>query len=139
MCSSDLTRDARGALHVRQLPGEKNALGLMKLVMPNPLSVYLHDTPSKALFDRDVRAFSHGCIHTDDALGFAETLLSGTPGWDRASIDAAIVAGKTVQVDLGKPMPVYVGYFTLWAATDGTLTSYPDVYKLDEAIAAALN
>lgn len=66
----------------------------MKLVMPNPFKVYLHDTPAKALFNEDVRAFSYGCMRVQDALGLAQTLLVGTSAWGRA-INQAIGSGRT--------------------------------------------
>ena len=113
----------------RQKPGPGNALGQMKLVMPNPHSVYLHDTPSRQLFDRDVRAFSHGCVRTGDAMGFAATLLEGTR--TRAELDALAKSLKTVTIDLPQPLPVYITYFTAAPAADGAVTYYPDIYRRD--------
>src|SRR5688572_21412566 len=111
----------------------------MKVVMPNNYAIYLHDTPSKALFNRPVRAASHGCIRTQNALGFAEILL-GNPQWDRAAIDRAIAAGKTVQAQAATPTPVYIAYFTAAAAAGSTeLLDYRDVYGRDKPILAALN
>ena len=69
-----------GGTRVRQAPGPRNALGQMKLVMPNPYPIYLHDTPSKALFDETARAFSHGCMRVDRPFDLAAALLAGTPG-----------------------------------------------------------
>ena len=123
----------------RQPPGPGNALGRMKVVMPNNYAIYLHDTPSKALFNRPVRAASHGCIRTQNALGFAEILL-GNPQWDRAAIERAIAAGKTVQAQAVTPTPVYIAYFTAAAAAGSTeLLDYRDVYGRDKPILAALN
>lgn len=113
----------------RQKPGPGNALGQMKLVMPNPYSVYLHDTPSRQLFERDVRAFSHGCIRTGDAMGFVAALLQGTR--TPAEIDAAAKSLKTVTIDLPRPLPVYIAYFTAAPAADGTVAYYPDIYRRD--------
>jgi len=126
-------------VHYRQPPGPKNALGRMKVVMPNNWAIYLHDTPSKTLFSRSVRAFSHGCIRTQDAIGFAELLLDN-PQWDRTAIDQAIAAGKTVRAQAATPTPVYVAYFTAAALADqkGILT-YPDLYGRDTPVLAALN
>jgi L,D-transpeptidase YcbB len=123
---------------VRQSPGPGNALGRMKLVMPNPYTIYLHDTPSKTLFERDVRAMSHGCIRTDKALAFVATLLKPVPGWDQAAIDRAVASLKTIKVDFGKPLPVYISYFTAVANDDGTVTRYPDIYGRDELVTSAL-
>lgn len=120
--------------HFRQRPGPTNALGLMKLVMPNPFNVYLHDTPGKALFAKPVRAFSHGCIRVNDALGFAATLLAGGPGGtagDRAAIDAMVASGETQTVALPQAMPVYIAYFTAGLGADGAVAFYPDIYKRD--------
>jgi murein L,D-transpeptidase YcbB/YkuD len=99
----------------RQLPGPGNALGQVKLVMPNPYSVYLHDTPNKELFDAEVRGFSHGCIRTQDVLGLAEALLAATPRWNRARIDGELASGRTTQAVLTQPVPIYVAYFTVAA------------------------
>lgn len=119
----------------RQRPGPGNALGQMKLVMPNPYSVYMHDTPGKSLFERDVRAFSHGCIRTADALGFAAALLKDVK--TREEVDAIVSSKRTTQVDLPSTLPVYVTYFT--AATDASdaLVIKPDIYGRDGRIAIA--
>ena len=122
----------------RQQPGAGNALGQIKLVMPNPYNVYLHDTPSKALFDTDVRAYSHGCIRMQDPFGLAETLLAGNDGWNRARIDAVVAGGQTTQVRLAQPLPVYVAYFTIAAEGGGELATFPDIYGRDPSIVAAL-
>lgn len=118
----------------RQRPGANNALGRMKLVMPNPYSVYLHDTPSQGLFEQDVRAFSHGCIRVGDALGLATALLAGLPGWDRARTDAMVAAGSTVTVPLAAPIPVYVTYFTAEPDGQGGIRYFPDVYHRDRGV-----
>lgn len=117
----------------RQRPGDNNALGRMKLVMPNPYSVYLHDTPSKGLFAQETRAFSHGCVRVGDALGLATTLLSQRPGWTRESSDAIIATGKTTTIALAAPVPVYVTYFTAEPDPAGHMRYFPDVYGRDKA------
>lgn len=116
----------------RQRPGPNNALGQMKLVMPNPFSVYMHDTPSKQLFDEEVRAFSHGCIRTDNAIAYAATLLEGVR--TRAEVDAIIASGKTVTIRLARPVPVYVAYFTAVSDGEGGVMVLPDIYGRDAAI-----
>jgi murein L,D-transpeptidase YcbB/YkuD len=123
---------------IRQAPGPYNALGRMKLVMPNPYKVYLHDTPSKALFDQDVRAFSHGCIRVQDPLGLAATLLSASDGWNRERIDQAIMRGQTVQANLAAAVPVYVAYFTAAAEEGGEIATFPDIYGRDGPVVASL-
>ncbi|MFA7588302.1 MAG: L,D-transpeptidase family protein [Novosphingobium sp.] len=117
---------------IRQRPGPGNSLGEMKLEMPNPYTVYMHDTPSKNLFARDVRAFSHGCIRVDDALGFAATLLEGVR--TRAQIDAIVATRRTTAVPLPARLPVYITYFTAGTRADGTLAFYPDIYARDNRI-----
>jgi murein L,D-transpeptidase YcbB/YkuD len=116
----------------RQRPGPNNSLGLMKLVMPNPFNIYLHDTPSKSLFARPVRAFSHGCVRVSDALGFAATLLA--PTLDRAGVDRIVAGGQTTTVALPQPIPVYIAYFTAGVGPDGQVTTYPDIYGRDGAM-----
>ncbi|HEY0045045.1 MAG TPA: L,D-transpeptidase family protein [Allosphingosinicella sp.] len=127
-----------GGVRWRQPPGPSNALGKMKLVMPNPHAIYLHDTNAKGLFDRQMRAFSHGCIRTEDAVGFAATLLEGSE-WDRAKIDEQLKSGKTVQAKLTAPIPVYIVYFTAAATDKDSVVTYSDLYKRDSKVQVALN
>lgn len=117
----------------RQKPGPGNALGQMKLVMPNPYKVYMHDTPGKNLFARDTRAFSHGCIRTGDAIGFAATLLEGSKS--RAQVDAVVRSRATVTFDLPNPLPVYVAYFTASPDRAGVMRIHPDIYNRDGRLA----
>ncbi len=135
---SPATARARGYVwsgkSVRQKPGPQNSLGQMKLVMPNRHSVYLHDTPNKDLFNRDVRAFSHGCVRVGDALGLAEGLLEGSK--TRAEIDAIVATRRSVTIPLAQPVPVYIAYFTAGVGADGALVTYPDVYRRDGHIAS---
>jgi murein L,D-transpeptidase YcbB/YkuD len=104
----------------------------MKLVMPNPYSIFLHDTSSKALFQRDARALSHGCIRVDGALDFAHVLLA--PGWDARAIADAVATGTTNTVELERPLPVYVTYFTAYAQGDGSISYPADIYGLDQQL-----
>lgn len=122
----------------RQKPSATNALGQIKLVMPNPYNVYLHDTPNKALFDAEIRGFSHGCIRTQDPFGLAETLLAANGGWNRARIDSIVAGGATTPVALAQPLPVYIVYFTIAAEDEGELATFPDLYGRDPAIVAEL-
>jgi murein L,D-transpeptidase YcbB/YkuD len=127
-----------GGVRYRQPPGPSNALGRVKLVMPNRHAIYLHDTNAKGLFDRQSRAFSHGCIRTEDAVGFAATLLEATD-WSREKINQSIASGKTVQADLATPIPVYIVYFTVAATSDAPgVVSYKDMYGRDGKVLAAL-
>jgi murein L,D-transpeptidase YcbB/YkuD len=125
-----------GGGRYRQRPGPGNALGAMKLAMANGFNVYLHDTPTKALFERDVRAFSHGCVRVDKALDFAAALLS--PAQDRAAIDAAVAAGRTVTLPLPQRMPVYIAYFTATRGADGRIMILPDIYGRDAPLGDAV-
>lgn len=120
------------AARLRQLPGDGNALGRIKFDFPNPYSVYLHDTPAKALFQRTRRLFSHGCMRLENPLALALYLLS-PQGWDAAGIEAAIEAGATRQVSLARPMPILVLYLTAFAGGEGALQFRDDVYGWDAA------
>lgn len=119
----------------RQKPGPNNALGQMKLDMPNQFSIYLHDTPSKDLFLKEVRAFSHGCIRVGDALGFASALLGNS--LPKEKIDAIVAGRETQTYALPKAMPVYVTYFTADVGKDGHVAILPDIYSRDGSGAAA--
>lgn len=120
----------------RQRPGPGNALGLMKLVMPNPYSVFLHDTSNRTLFERDVRALSHGCIRVGDALGFATELLAARPDWNRARTDEVVESGRTTQIDLPESIPLYIGYFTAEPGSDGEMRYFEDIYGRDRSASA---
>jgi len=120
----------------RQRPGPNNALGQMKLVMPNRFSVYMHDTPNKNLFEEEVRAFSHGCIRTGDAIGYAATLLEGVK--TREEVDSIVASGKTTTVKIARPVPVYITYFTAVRDSAGAVEILPDIYNRDGAIRANL-
>tara|TARA_R110000824_G_scaffold31702_2_gene102909 strand:+ start:825 stop:1982 length:1158 start_codon:yes stop_codon:yes gene_type:complete len=113
----------------RQRPGPGNALGQMKLVMPNPYSVYLHDTPNKNLFSEAVRTFSHGCIRVGGAIDLDKTLLEGSATEEQ--IDNILASRKTTKLSLTKAIPIYIAYFTAEGAEDGTIRYFPDVYKRD--------
>jgi len=122
---------------IRQRPGPDNALGEIKLVMPNPFTVYLHDTPAKQLFAEEIRAFSHGCIRTQHALDLARTLLAD-PRWDKAAIDRVVSTRATTDIPLNRPVPIYIGYFTAASDADGEMSSFPDIYGRDGPVVAAL-
>lgn len=117
---------------VRQEPGPKNPLGGVKFLFPNRHQVYLHDTPSRSLFAKPVRAFSHGCIRLERPLDLAEHILRGVRPWSRERIQAA--AGKTVSqfVSLPSPLPVHLTYRTISVHADGTLFFRPDIYSHDD-------
>jgi murein L,D-transpeptidase YcbB/YkuD len=135
----NVRRSEGGQLIVRQPPGPRNALGRLKIEMPNEHAIYLHDTPAQALFGRPVRAFSHGCIRTQAIRDFAALLLEPTGEWDRAAIDRAIATGDNQTVSLPEPIPVYIAYFTAAATTDGDIVTYADIYGRDAPVRQALN
>ena len=124
---------------VVQRPGPKNALGLVKFLFPNKYSVYLHDTPGRGLFVKSGRTFSHGCIRVEDPMKLAEIILANRLGWDRAKIDGIVAAGKLFQVNLPKPVPVLLLYWTVDPQFDGTANFYQDIYGRDARLLIALN
>ncbi|HTU12047.1 MAG TPA: L,D-transpeptidase family protein [Allosphingosinicella sp.] len=134
-----VTRGANGYVSVRQPPGPRNALGRLKIEMQNPHAIYLHDTPSQALFGRAVRAFSHGCIRTQNVRDFAALLMEPTGQWDRSRIDSAINTGRNQTHRLAAPVPVYIAYFTAAATSDGNIVTYADLYGRDAPVRVALN
>jgi murein L,D-transpeptidase YcbB/YkuD len=124
------SRDAKGHLTVRQKPGPDNALGRIKLEMPNPFDVYIHDTPSKDLFANTRRAFSHGCIRTEDPKSLAVILLGPA---QESTVDMLLATNVSRTLKLAPPVPVYVLYLTAEAdpdTPDGVAT-YPDIYRRD--------
>lgn len=112
---------------MRQRPGGGNALGQIKFMFPNHHAVYLHDTPSKSLFQRDVRAFSHGCIRVMNPMDFADALLSRNSEWDGAAL-TALFGDRERQVDLTTHIPVHITYFTAVADADGAIQFKNDIY-----------
>jgi murein L,D-transpeptidase YcbB/YkuD len=123
---------------IRQEPGDGNALGRVKFMFPNQYMVYLHDTPSKGLFARSERAFSHGCIRTENPFDLAELLLRDQ-GWDRARIDGVLASLKTTRVNLEKPITVMLLYWTAEVGEDGTVFFRKDVYNRDPAVIEGLD
>ena len=119
---------------VRQDSGTFNALGNLKIDMPNPYSVYMHDTNTRNLFADDYRFDSHGCTRVDNVRDLAAWVLDDVPGWNRAAIDAGIAAGVLKIVNLPHKIPVAWVYLTGWVTRDGTVNFREDVYKHDEAL-----
>ena len=116
---------------VRQRPGPKNSLGLVKFLFPNSYNIYLHDSPQKSLFKEDVRAFSHGCIRVREPGKLAKYLLRNSQSWTPEKIDAAMKKGKEQYVTLKDPVPVYIGYLTAWVDRQGAINFRDDIYKRD--------
>ncbi len=122
---------------LRQRPGPENALGRVKFMFPNKFDVYLHDTPSRSLFSRTDRAFSHGCIRLSRPIDFAVDIFGSTPGWDRARIDRTIASGQRTVVNLATPLPIHITYFTAWV-DQGVPQFRADIYEHDAKLIAAL-
>jgi murein L,D-transpeptidase YcbB/YkuD len=120
--STNVTR-----FHIRQRPGPSNALGKVKFLFPNQHDVYLHDTPSRSLFARSFRAYSHGCVRVENPMEFADALLAREPEMSAGRLEA--MYGPTERwVNLKTKVPVHLSYFTLRVDADGTIRSYGDVY-----------
>jgi murein L,D-transpeptidase YcbB/YkuD len=124
---------------IRQDPGPTNALGRVKIMFANPYLVYLHDTPSQALFEREQRAFSSGCIRTARPLELAELLLADPQRWNRTAIDAVVDSGKTRTLRLPKPVPVLILYWTIDRDDQGAIVFKPDPYGRDPKLLKALD
>lgn len=119
---------------VRQRPGPKNSLGLVKFMFPNEHDVYLHDTPADHLFAKELRVFSHGCVRVERPFDLAAWVLGG----DIAPVREAIASGETTQIQLPKKIPIYITYFTAWPRGDGTVEFRPDLYGRDRAMIGQL-
>jgi murein L,D-transpeptidase YcbB/YkuD len=115
----------------RQDPGELNSMGTIRVNMPNPHSVYMHDTPSKNLFGEDQRFHSSGCVRVQNIRDFVVWLLKTTPNMPRMQVDAHIKSGERHDAKLAKPVPVYWVYITAWANPDGVVQFRDDVYGHD--------
>ncbi|QGM96299.1 L,D-transpeptidase family protein [Methylocystis parvus] len=119
---------------LRQDSGAGNSLGSIRISMPNPHSVYMHDTPSRNLFANDYRFLSHGCVRVQGVIDLAAWILDGASGpiVSKEQINAKIATGEREEVKLAKPVPVVWVYMTGWASADGTVHFRDDVYHLDE-------
>ena len=121
-------------MEIRQKPGARNALGKVKFLFPNRFDVYLHDTPSRSLFSRTVRSFSHGCIRVEKPVELAEYLLKDNPAWTPQKIAAALAKGREQWVSIPRPLPVHLVYWTAWADAAGTLQLRDDIYGRDKPL-----
>ena len=134
-----VARVKNGSLQVRQKPGTSNALGLVKFLFPNDHNVYLHSTPSQALFSRARRDFSHGCVRVEDPQALAAWVLREKPEWTKEKIKAAFEGKRDdMYVNLEKPIAVKLTYQTVVAETDGTVHFYEDIYGHDAKLVATL-
>jgi murein L,D-transpeptidase YcbB/YkuD len=128
-----------GRVLVRQKPGPRNALGLVKFIFPNEFDIYLHSTPSPQLFNQSRRDFSHGCIRVEKPAELAAWLLRDQPKWTLENIKAAMQSGPdNHQVNLSKPVPVVIVYLTAIVEENGEVYFFDDIYGLDGALNDAL-
>lgn len=134
----EVTGYSGGLPVVRQKPGGANALGNVKFIFPNSYNIYFHDTPSKSLFSRQERAFSHGCIRLQQPFDLAVYLLRNQPEWTKEKIKAAMNSSNEKWVTLNKIVPVFITYFTSWVDADGLLHFADDIYGHDKKLAEHL-
>ncbi len=137
--SANLSRLASGNFRVRQRPGPKNALGLVKFMFPNAYDVYLHDTPTQSAFEKNRRDLSHGCVRVANPAALAEFVLKGQGSWGKSSIDSAMQSGTdSRRINVAEPINVFILYGTAFADADGSVNFYADIYKYDAQLEKAL-
>ncbi len=124
---------------LRQDPGNGNALGRVKFMFPNQFNIYLHDTPSKSLFNRTVRAFSHGCIRVEEPFRLAKLLLRDDPRWSEERFDRELASRQRRVISLPTPINVHLTYLTAWVDADGIVHFRDDIYGRDKRLTAALD
>ncbi len=124
-------------VRIRQRPGARNALGRIKFMFPNRHSVYLHDTPSKSLFQRDARAFSHGCVRVNNPLDFADAILADNADWNSTRIKKLFGRSER-RIDLPRHIPVHITYFTTLVDQNGELRTLRDIYGHNARVKAKL-
>lgn len=124
-----------GLPKIRQLPGAKNSLGRVKFLFPNSFNIYFHDTPAKSLFEKDKRAYSHGCIRLQEPEKMANYLLRNNPEWTPERISEAMNSGVEKYVKLKNPVPVIITYYTAWVDDAGRLNFRDDIYDHDKKLA----
>ncbi|RYG01832.1 MAG: hypothetical protein EOO02_11875 [Chitinophagaceae bacterium] len=134
----EVTGEEDGLPIVRQLPGERNALGKVKFLFPNSFNIYFHDTPEKELFKRTKRAYSHGCIRLADPMKMANYLLEEDEKWTPEKIDSVLATEKEKYVKVKKPVPVLISYYTCWVNEKGNLEFRDDIYSHDKKISRKL-
>lgn len=141
-----VSKGADGYISVVQQPGPTNSLGLMKLDMPNPHAIFLHDTPNRNLFNQDKRALSHGCVRVENAQTLAMTLAIVGNMKSKADIpelqqeaQQAAASGQYTRVAITKQLPVYITYFTMAQDVNGQLTTFADLYDRDAPVLASFD
>ncbi|MBL0373079.1 L,D-transpeptidase family protein [Rhizobium sp. KVB221] len=133
--STSIDWDQTDSVDVRQPPGNGNALGQLKIMFPNTHAIYMHDTPQKKFFQRDMRALSHGCVRLVDPKKMAAAVMNMSV----EDIDAQIATGQNRQVKVPQRFPVYVAYFTAYPNKDGVVEYFDDVYDRDMYMNRALD
>jgi murein L,D-transpeptidase YcbB/YkuD len=121
------------SLKFRQDPGPQNALGLVRIDMPNAHAVYMHDTPMKQLFAQRSRAFSAGCVRVEKVFDLVDWITRYEPGWEPGRAQSIVSAGQPIDIKLTRPVPVHFVYITAWAERDGEVEFRPDIYGRDGA------
>src|SRR5690606_35876372 len=127
----DWNTDEAVRLRFRQDPGKINAMASVKINLPNPHAVYMHDTPEQGLFNELMRFESSGCVRVQNVRDLVTWLLRNTPGWDRHRFEQTIKTGESVPVQLADPVPVYFTYISAWATSDAVVHFRDDIYRLD--------
>lgn len=134
---SNINAVLAGNARIRQRPGPRNALGDIKFIFPNDMSIFLHHTPSVGLFDRSRRDFSHGCIRVEEPVQLAQFILINQPEWTTARIESAMQARKSNTMKLVEPVPVVLAYSTVVVKNNKTYF-LPDIYGQDKLLDQAL-
>lgn len=127
-----------GLPKIRQLPGAGNSLGRVKFLFPNSFNIYFHDTPAKSLFEKDKRAYSHGCIRLAEPEKMAQYLLRNQPEWTPEKIEQAMNSGHEQYVKLKNPVPVLITYYTAWVDDNGQLNFRDDIYQHDQKLGSKM-
>ena len=133
----EVSTSRSGKMIVRQPPGERNALGRIKFMFPNEHAVYLHDTPTRGLFNTERRAFSHGCVRVDQPFRFAEVVLGPNSGWTEDRVKR-LIGGKNQTIPLPRQIDIHIEYFTAFVDEDGKLRTREDIYGYSRKVRAAL-
>ena len=131
----EITGNDDGLPVVRQKPGAGNALGKVKFLFPNSFNIYFHDTPAKSLFNKDKRAYSHGCIRLREPEKLANYVLRNQPEWTPEKISEAMNSGDEKYVKVKDPIPVVITYYTAWVDENGRLNFREDIYGHDARLA----
>lgn len=136
----EITGENDSLPEIRQLPGQKNALGKVKFIFRNSFNIYFHDTPEKSLFTRDKRAFSHGCMRLREPEKMAAYLLRENPGWNEEKVKKKVEenADRPEAVALKKPVEVLITYYTAWVDEAGRLNFRDDIYHHDRDLAGKM-